>query len=1834
MTTTEADDRGGEPLPAPAPEPAARPPRRRRWLRRLLILALILYVVRTVLLAMLPSLLDGAAEEQGLRIGYERLDVSLLGLDVELWHLDVTPRDAANDTPPLMHLEYVRADVAVLSLLVGDLVVRRAEVDGLDMDLELDEDGRLVGLPAGDADPTDPDDDAPERDAPEDADADADEADAEPASLRAPLALDALRVQQLRVALLDRSVDPPVQTLLRGEVRLSDLGSTRRPARLDVLLSADGLLDSLRIDGRYEADDDHGRLDLDLALRGLRPGALTGHLAPAGVAPAAEALDLDLALEADVTRAAPGAAALAVEAALSGLELRADGAAELTLERVGLSIASLGSQLTHIARVDVGPLRAQATRRPDGRLLVGGLLLGGPTAPSTDDAPAADEPAGDPGVLRLDELVVSDVQARWRDEGFDPPTQLDVILDTLRLADVDTADPTLPVFIDMDARVPGVLGALTVDGDALPFGDDGGRADLDILFTGLTPSGLGGYLADAGVRSEIEDGRLELALDAAWTRDATGALTAQASLGDMVLFDSEAPRLHLGRLELRDVVVPGEGGGPLHIASVALDGTRLAARKDADGLLHVAGFVLGDPAVTSTRVPADDAPAAPRASGAPAAPASDPAAGAGLRLDRLRWTATVDWDDSSVDPLFALRVPDLDLQVSDLVVDPGASFPLAATLVARLGVDELLEELRLTAHVAPESDAARLGVELRARGLHGEPLQPLLASSGMVSELDSAEFSLGVDGTVSQADGTTRLAAQLADLSFRDGDRELLAVDLVRVSEARFGAGASIDDVLVTGARVHARRDADGTLHALGLRIPPAGDGEPTSDDAAPTTAPADGGRPASDPPATSAAPGLQLASLRLDSLDVHWSDTAVDPPAQLTLSTRLELSDLAPGPGATPAQVELALAVDGLLDDLGLRGEVVPDPRAFVADLALRGRVPGYDAVLGYLPPGVRPNGDAVELDGHLSARALTADDGSLDVTAELGQLSLTDASGHGLGLQAVRLRAPRLDTAGGQFEIETMRLDGAWARAHKDLDGALNVLGLSVASAPDAASPATAEPRAPDDTAAVEPGDAAPTEAVASVDPTTPVAPPAAPPAASMPTQGPPPAAVPAGGFAELPQLVLEDLGLHVSELVLTDARHPDAPPLALRDLRFENDDALVLDGEDPEASPAMGFTLTGSAAPILDGLELRLVLAPFAVERMLGVHVHLSGIRGAALTEVLPDLAETLDASELEDGHLHFGVEARVGGRRRHPLEWIPGTGVSLDVVVKDVAIRDGAEGEPLVGLRGLRLDAPRIVPSLNLVHVRSLEITEPIAHLEQSERGLRVADVVLLAPPADEGADEGAPEVLVTDAEFVEGEDTEGELVVTIEDTTPAEPAETASGPALDLRLDSFVLGDIDVSLVDHTTTPSTHLPLEALDVSVLGFSTRALVEPLPVRFQLLLGLGDVPDPRATAAEPDATIPLASEISVDGRLTLAPHLVGWVKASVDALRLVGFKGAASNAGVEIEDGTLDARFDLRFAEDGSLDTRNDIVFRDLDLSEPEDGLISSLLSLPAPLDTVVFLLRDDSAAIKIPLNVSVDADGLSLGEITSVATATLGRLIGNAVANSPLRVVGGLGDAALFMGDMVGLGSDEPEAVAEQPPLDLLFEPVGTQLVADVRAQLDELGRRLVEDEQLVLTLRHGLGQRDLSEASVRASPPPEVCLQLVSRLRTRKTMLLAAQDLLADEVRAAHATGQLAAGRQATRRLVDAQRELGLIERALDGVLDVLRPGAESRAERRTRDACQSIAALRLDGVRRYLVETVDLTDASRIRVVRPRFDDDDLPDLGRVSAALGSRATP
>ena len=397
-----------------------------------------------------------------------------------------------------------------------------------------------------------------------------------------------------------------------------------------------------------------------------------------------------------------------------------------------------------------------------------------------------------------------------------------------------------------------------------------------------------------------------------------------------------------------------------------------------------------------------------------------------------------------------------------------------------------------------------------------------------------------------------------------------------------------------------------------------------------------------------------------------------------------------------------------------------------------------------------------------------------------------------------------------------------------------------------------------------------------------------------------------------------------------------------------------------------------------------------------------------------------------------------------------------------------------------------------------------------------------------------------------------------------------------------------------------------------------------MEHHPIRFSFSLESGKVPLPKPpdmglfsqtlslVTGEDDDSGPemedrnFFDEITAQGRLFFHPHLTGWVTSGVSTLELVNAKGPASSAGVTINGGVLDSDLRVTFGEEGDMEVKSLFVFEDLSMSEPSDGFISGYLSLPAPLDSVIFLLRDEEGVVEVPINFQLEEGGLSAAEISQTALTLLGSLIADAVASSPFRLVGGVVD-------MIPLGGEEESE--EEALVQVTFDPGDSYVARMGENLLEPLIERLEEKENLQVNLEHGLGKGDLACVRLRANPSKEDCLELTARLKNQRTGLQNERTRTAGKLRAYMEAGLTDRIREARLRLQVLDRELALMERALDRVLDLLRPGAERRAGRRLRQACMELGFARLLQVRDTLIATGIPGMENRIRLKRPQFNE-------------------
>ncbi len=1792
-------------------------PRRRRWLRRIArtVLALVILgvVLRFVVSLVLPSVLAKVAKDYGLRCTYERLDVTFIGLDAELWHLVIAPEEGGE---PFVRAEYCRADVATLELLRGRLAVRRVDADGLDLLIDRDADGTipLLARLSRNAPPVKPPEKPPGKAGP-------------PArvSFRPPLEVDAIRIQRLRARLRDRMPTPPVEAVLEMDLRISDIAAPERPARIEARLAMAPVFDDVRIDGTSTSADDKLEATLAVAFHGLHPKSIAGYLEPLGLRPVADDLSGALRMKIEASRfevprpeggaskdRAPPEEAVRAAIALEDLRLSADGEEVLSLARMDLEAPDLRPAGVHLAHLAIRGARCEAGRSASGALKIAGLEIasaartGEPAAPAGEggEGTAVPPPAPAPGngtvpAIRLDELRVFETCARFEDEGVDPAADLAIDVDDFSIRNIvlDPRAPGAEVEIAGRLAAPALARTIAIAGRAAPFAAPR-TFDLALVADGIRPDALAPYLAAAGLESTFEDGALFLGVSGALDAGEEG-LSADVLIHGPRLRDRE-DLFAFGGVRLAGIViVPGR----IDIDEIQVAGPRLAARREASGALALLGLRTAPRAAGG----ADAAPG--RADMAPGEPgrAPPPAAGEGegsapsprLTIGRILWKGIrMNAIDQAVAPAAHLSIEDAGLEITGLSVDLGAgpppgtgAAPPAAKLRAWLTAPGIVRELSASGTVLASPRAPAAAIDLDLKSITVESIAPHLRAAGIEPALmdGSLRLHIGASADIGPAGVVASLAVE--KVAFEDSGAELIGLDALRVKGASVRPGAiEVESVEIEGPRARVSRLENGSLLAAGFRIPaPAAVEAPRPEPAGPA-APAGAAESGGERPAEP--PSVVLKSLRVIDAGVRFSDAAVRPAAAVSATAGVVLEGLVLGRDAPPASFQVKAKVEGSLDDLTLSGTIAPAPSGLAAKLDVAAAGLRAGPLASYFPVGASLALEDGRFRTHLEAALAPHGDGGQKAQVLASDLDLRDGAEGAplLRMEAFRAVAGRIDLPGRVVAIDEVSLAGLEVEAERTSTGGLRMLGLSLE--PEAAPDEPPEPRAP---------------------------------AAGPPAVDTPKPALERTRPAPLPLITLGKLDLEFKRIAFQDGSRDGAAPVTVAGLRLASVGPVELLGDEPEARPPVKLEITGRVDPILGSIRVGVEALPFAAEPALKVDVGVEGIRGEGILAVLPELREALTAAPLADGRFKGGLEASVKVTRRSPLEADLARGIGLDLAVKGIEFRDGPSGPVLAGLDELRVQGVKLDPAGN-VRVRSLEIAKPAGKVVLEKDGLHVLGLVVKVPepvkvsPAEKDAAAPAVQAAVAPAAPSPG----------------SGPPKAPAGPpaAGEARIDRFIVSGIDFTAEDRSCDPPMVLPLKGLEADVKDLATRALVEEKEVRFNLLLKSGKTPLPSTAkggllglaagkeAAKLDER-EVFDEIAVSGSLALHPRLRGWVKAGVSALDLTAFQGPASRAGVSIAGGIFETAAGVRFQKDGSLEGTTRTTFTDLDASEPAGGPIAKLLGLSAPLNTVIFLLRNEAGSIKVPLGVHVAAEGLSIFQVTEIAVKTLSTQIAKAVLNSPFRV-------AKFGMDLVPvpIGKGGKEKGAEEPAA-IEFAPGDGGLAEGERRKIEALVERLRRDRTVQVTLRHEAGEADVARAGILANPAPAEAAALAQGLRERKADLLAARPAAAAIARGAISSRIDGLDREAISRLQAIDRELARTEDALDGLDELLRPGAGRGAPRRAREASCAVGRDRIEAVRAVLAGSGTPEIDGRIRVVPVRFAEVEGAGPGRVTVTVG-----
>ncbi len=1793
---------------APVDESSARRPWWTRWVRRVvrvgLLAVLLLLSARALLPYILPSTLSSAAGAFGLELTYEELHLRVLRGDVELWGLRIAP--AAEDgveAPALVELDYLALDVDMGSLMSERPRVRRAEVDGLLLRIDRNEAGQWALMSA--LEPFLASSGEPSAQEPT--------AAASPTPLALPVELSALRLHDATIRLSDRSLVPPLERELKLDVRIADLGSPSTRTRLEVQAWGAQLLESARLLGSAATGGEQLDITLQASATGLELASLSPYLSPLGIRPLETSTSLGAGVEVLVSHPAGQPTELALAVKLDDVFLAIEGERQLGAEEIRLEIPELGAEIFRLGAFEVRGARGGAERSAAGLLRVAGIEFvptaeeGAPqSADATSNQAAAQSPpaAADehPFVFEVARIQVEDSGFEFADSAVSPRTVLGFELESLGLEGLvfDPARPNSSATMRAAARLPGIAEPVTFDGTILANARSF-EASATVHAAQIRLEKLSPYLEGAGITSDFDGGVLAARFHARGAMDG-GVLSASANMSELELrvAPDAAPVFAVGEAGLSELKLDA-GRASYSLGEAVLTGLRLNLEKDEEGRMHAFGLGFGggeggDAAselAVQEGAASEGAEASSASAGARVRESAGPAPS--FRLGRLSWSDTrIEFLDRSGDQPFSQVFDDVEAELTDLLLGgQGERAPARFALRGSAGDFAEALDLRGEFRTQPERLDFHGAVSVQASGLSLLPLQPFLAEAEIEPELERGKLSLELALSLAEREEMLVGSLDLGGLELSEGEQVLAAMEQLSLGDVRYDEGElRIGALRVSKPESSAMLDDQGALRIAGVRILP--------------RVP-EGGGPARLPRvhelidlraverlvtavALGEGPALNLESFVLEGAGFGWQDLTVTPVVDARFGLSSEVRGLVLGRAADPATYEIELHIDDTLESLRVFGELMPAPRD--ASLSARFESLGLHSGVfaGYIPPGVTLELRDGRMRGALELRAEEYEPGEYRAAVSLSEVDFREADAEEpyLALAEMGVALERLSLEESRLELGAVKLTG--------LDLELERVEPEVFAAFGARVDLTELGKAAVEGVAAE----AEQHQVASL------AERAGTETRSLKSR-------------DLPYIRLGSLDLHLARFGLLDRTRADAAPVELS-LSLVSLEPLVLLDSQPEELPPLTLHVGGGLSPLVGEFDLDLIAEPYIAEPRLHLDARAAGLSGVGLLKLLPELADSIDAGGLEGSELSGSFDVTVRARRRGPTDYDLRSGFGLEFEARDLGLRDGPGGPLLLGVDGVRVDVRRFKPLTGDLHVSEVEILDPQGRMTRTTEGLDIAGLLVRVPEAQEVEANGVE----THAELESAAREEGQ--------GGREPL-VVDPDAPELRVDRFYVTGMNFVVADEAVTPPMYLPLSDVDVEVRGFSTVGLQEGKPIRFTTLATAGPVVLPKrdaygnlvkASSGEeptwPGSSYALESrpafdEFALSGELRTQPKLSGWTKLELRGLELLNYAGTSKEFGVAIEDGLLDSSMSLKLNERGlAVDATS--TFTSLSLSESANGPLRSALKLPAPIDTVIFMTRNSSGENTIPVSFFIPASGLSVPALAATATATVAQVLAASLARSPFRLVGGILD-------FTGITSNEPVARVQES-IDFLFEPGAARGRRDQAEKLADLLDRVRADADLVLILQHEFGGGDLVRCGELANPNPQWCREFAVGLRLEKARLWKLRERAAERVRSEYTMGELERAQAISEELRRLDADLGRTEDALDNVYQLLRPGADRRRDKRTKDACLELARLRLAVARTRLLAELGPEFASRIEVRRPRYAPSEGEDGGMV----------
>ena len=1589
-----------------------------------------------------------------------------------------------------------------------------------------------------------------------------------PLNLTPPLTIDAFRLSQIDLVLRDKSVSPPFQTHVTMNFRLSDLASPVRPTKLSIEIWAEHVLDSLRISGVAKNTGQSLDADVELHIYGLRPRSVATYLAALGIRPIGKTITIGATANIHVAATQPtGSASVAMK--LTDLHADSDGIEAAGCDSVNIVAPVVNSTEAHVSDIAVENVRLDAARSSQGAMRFLGLEFFTPPSPTTQPTKTAAMPTPPATAttnpagfqLTVDRLDFKNLSTVFEDAAATPPAKLAMIVDDVSIA---------PIVIDSRHADQATNFKITMHapGIAQAISIDGSAqlaSQSKSAHVNVAATGLGLTAIETYLKPlGIESTLADARFKA--TLEANWSMLpnqikAALSLHDVELADANGSLLALSAATIDGLSLDTNTGG-ISFDQVQLTGPALIARREATGVLDLLGLRLHPNTVAP--VAATNATATPVPT-APTTAAPLPP----IAIHSFKWSdIQFQFVDQTVSPEARFDIGNARIEAHDLSLDLSStkSGP-PAQITATIDAPGLIDHGQLDAslHAVPHG-LAMDSVEMTANGLNLAKLAPYLKPLGIQPTIATGAFHVHAAGAFTQEASGPQVSVDVSALHLAEAQRELLGLNQLHVDGLSLGTPLTAHAIDIDHPHLFTERESDGTLNIAGMRM--------VKNTAAMPAAPTASAVVAAVAPTLLPDMPLAIDEFKITDATVDLADHAQGRSVALQAIANVSVDHLKLGSDAPTSSLLLSLRVPGAIDQASLGGQITLKPKLVKADLSVKAVGVKAGPLAAYVPDTLAVDLHNGQLAAKLNATAQIAEPSGLQLAVKVNDVDWRDAAESLLGLKNLTLDVPRFDLTGGVITVDRVSTSGLSMRIKRLASGQIALLGISTKSPP----PATSKPAAATET-------------------------PIAPIVVTTQPSSQDVNAIIAAARKPLPLITLNTLDIGIDRIDVVDEARPTAAPLALRAFHVATAKPISLGGKDSFAHDPIVAKITGSIDPIVGHFAVDATASPFAQEPTAKVDLKLSGINGKGLLRAIPEMAGTVDGSPLSEGQFTTHLETSLHLQRRTPTDFDFAHGFDLDLLLKNCEYRAKPDGPVLLGVEQIESDGVHIDASQSSMIAKTVDIHTPTMRAVLDKAGLHVLGLTILLPnqtpttgPTTKASETAkAPEPT----------------------TVPKVSAAIGPPPKSVIRVDKLLISGIDVNLEDRQSEPAMIIPLNSLDAEVRGLSNQDFYVDQPIDFSVLIGAGKVPLPKRIGGQLDMEQTedrdLLSQIAVDGHVSLYPQMHGWAKVAVSGFDLLSLCGPASLAGVNVGGGTYDGTVDLRFEEGNKISVRSKHVLTDLSLTEGDNGPIRKALKLPSPLNIVIGLLTDADGAITMPLNFPIDG-----GKIQGIGPAAVGALadvIATAVASAPIKMAKGVGS-------MVGIkwGKKKPMS-----PITLPFATGYTALQPSEVAELATAVKQLKLFPQSVLSLRHDLSAADLALARQRANPSHDDAVNLAHQLRDRKLELLRQRQEMAGAASGVLAILPAYQAAQTVARLQQVDRDIAATEDALDQVYELLRPGADRQADRRTRAAALRIGKERLDAVREALLAAADIPKvADRIHVNNPSYTSADGVAAGQV----------